>query len=328
MRLEMRMKLTLWAVTVAVLALLAAPLTSEAQQPAKIPRIGVLSVFPLDSPFFQAFRRGLRELGYAEGQNLAVEWRYAQRDPDRVAAELVGLKVDLIVAAGTEAAQAAQRATRTIPVVFTLADEPIALGLVASLARPAGNLTGLTNLNVQLSAKRLELLKEAVPKLSRVAALGAQYPLSSLALREAHVAARTLGIKLQYLETEGPEDLNKLFAEMRKERAEGLLLLPAPQITNNQERIGELALKHRLPGISPQRGFAERGGLMAYGTKVPDLFHRAATFVDKMLKGAKPADLPVEQPTRFELLVNLKTAKALGLRIPPAIGERADQVIE
>ncbi len=310
------------------LGLLVAPLATDAQQPGKMPRIGVLTLFPLDSPFSQAFRRGLRELGYVEGQNLAVEWRFAQRDPDRLAAELVGLKVDLMVAGGTEAAQAAQRATRTIPVVFPLADEPVALGLVASLARPGGNLTGLTSLNVELSAKRLELLREALPKVGRVAVLGARYPLSTLALREAHVAARTLGIKLQYLEMGGPEDLNGLFAEMLKERAEGLLLLPAPPIATHPERIGELARNHRLPGISPVRGFVEHGGLMAYGPNIPEMFHRAATFVDKILKGAKPADLPVEQPTRFELVVNLNTAKALGLTIPRSILIRADQVIE
>jgi putative ABC transport system substrate-binding protein len=321
---------------------LLAPWSAGAQPPAKIPRIGVLHFQPPDHLWFEAFRRGLRELGYVEGHNIAIEWRmasaassvfggpqgYAPSDADRHAVELVGLKVDVIVAGGTWLAQAAQRATRTIPVVFPLSDEPVAMALVASLARPGGNLTGLSTLNVELSAKRLELLKEAVPKLTRVAALGSAYLLARLALTETVVAARTLGIQLQYLATRGPDDLDGLFAEMLKERAGALLVLPSPLTTTLEARIAGLALKHRLPAIFLGRTFVENGGLMGYGPNIADMFHRAASLVDKILKGAKPADLPVEQPTKFELFINLNTAKALGLTTPQTILLRADHVIQ
>ena len=316
---------------VTALAIFLAPLAADAQPAGKIPRIGVLHIFPRDHPFLEAFRRGLRELGYVAGQNLAIEWRLEKGNADRIAAELVGLKVDVIVAGSTGLAYAAQRATRTIPVVFPLSDEPVALGLVASLARPGGNLTGLSTLNAELSAKRLELLKEALPKLSRVAVLGARYVVSKLALREAAFAARSLGIQHQYLEMGeigDPDNLDSLFAEMLKERATALLVLPGVPTATHQARIAGLALKHRLPAIYTARAFAEDGGLMSYGPNVADMFHRAATFVDKILKGAKPADLPVEQPTKFELFVNLKTARALGLTIPQSLLFRADQVIQ
>jgi putative ABC transport system substrate-binding protein len=315
------------------LGILLAPLAADAQQPPKVPRIGALHILPpgAASVHLEAFRQGLRELGYVEGQNIAIEYRYAEGRTDRyaeLAGELAGMKVDVIVVWGVAVAQAAQKATKVIPVVFALADRPDALGLVASLARPGGNLTGLTGLNFELSTKRLELLKDALPKVRRVAALWSPYVLVAPTLEEINAAARTLAIQLQSVEVRGPEDFEGAFARMTKERAGALLVLPGPLTFSYGTRIADLALRHRLPAIFHNREFVEAGGLMSYAPSIPHMSFRAATFVDKILKGAKPADLPVERPTRFELLINLKTAKALGLTIPQAVLIRADQVIQ
>ncbi len=319
------------------LALLAAPLAADAQQAGKVARIGLLSpVSPpppsSPTPVLDAFRQGLRELGWIEGRNLAIAYRYAEGRMDRfpeLAAEFVSLKVDVIVVSGFPAARAATRATSTVPIVMAYVADPVGTGLVASLARPGGNLTGLASFTLELEAKRLELLKEAVPKLRRVAYLwNAAIPEAKGSLRDLQVAARTLGVRLQSVEVRGPEEFESGFTAMIRKRAEGLLVLADPFTVTHQKRIVDLAAKNRLPLVSGFSGFAEAGGLMSYQVNLPDLFHRAAAYVDKILKGAKPADLPVEQPSKFELIINLKTAEALGLTIPPSILVRADRIIE
>ncbi len=323
--------------------LLAAPLGSNAQQPAKIWRIGFLSPnSPSDperpgSPFgergLEAFRQGLRDLGYVEGQNIAIEYRWAEgrfeRLPD-LAAELVRLKVDVIVAVVTQASLAAKNATRTIPIVMVAAGDPLGSGLVAGLAHPGGNVTGPSSMLAEVAGKQLELLKETVPKASRVAVLWnpANAVWQAQMLRETKVAARALGLRLQLLEARGPGELEGAFAAMTRERASALLVQVDVIFALHARRIADLAAKRRLPAMYGSREHVEAGGLMSYAPNIPDLFRRAATYVDKMLKGAKPGDLPVEQPTRFELVVNLKTAKALGLTIPPSVLIRADQVIQ
>jgi len=313
------------------LALLAAPLAAQAQQPGKVPRIGGLVVASPGFPPIEGFRQGLRELGYVEGRNIAVEYRYAEGRADRygaLAAEVVRLEPDMIVVWGTEFTQTVRRVTPTIPIVFALADRPVEMGLVANLARPGGNVTGLTTLSFELSAKRLELLKEGLPKLTRVAALYAPDPRVASTLKEMASAARSLGIRLQPLEARGSEDFDRAFAEMAREQADAVVLLPTALSPTLGARIADLALRRRLPAIGQGREFVTAGALMAYAANWTDIARRAATFVDKVLKGAKPADLPVEQPTKFELSINLKTAKALGLTIPPSLLQRADQVIE
>ncbi len=313
------------------LGIFAAPVASNAQQPGKIPRIGVLSPGSLGpSPLLDAFRQGLRELGYIEGQNIAIEYRFAEAKLERLpdlAAGLVHLKVDVIFTINTPASQAAKNATKTIPIVFTYVAEPAAL--VASLARPGGNVTGLTTIADELSGKRLELLREALPGVSRVAVLWhSASPTSTRVFRETEGASRQLGMRLQPLGVRGPDELQNAFKVATRERAGALIVIEDLVMSSHRTRVLDLAVRSRLPTVSQYREFAEAGGLLSYGAKLPDLFRRAATYVDKILKGAKPADLPVEQPTRFELVVNLKTAKALGLTIPQSILIRADQVIQ
>jgi len=311
--------------------LLAAPLATQAQPVGKVPRIGALVVATPGFPPIEGFRQGLRELGYVEGRNIAVEYRYAAGRTDRygdLAGEVVRLKPDVIVVWGTEFTQTVRRMTPTIPIVFALADRPVEMGLVANLARPGGNVTGLTTLSFELSAKRLELLKEVLPKLTRAAALYGPDPRTASTLKEMASAAQSLGIRLLPVEVRGPEDFDRAFAEMTREQADALVLLPTSLSPTLGARLGDLALKRRLPAIGQGREFVEAGALMAYAANWTDIARRAATFVDKILKGAKPADLPIEQPTKFDLAINLKTAKALGLTIPPSLLQRADQVIE
>jgi putative ABC transport system substrate-binding protein len=315
---------------------LAAPLAAEAQPAGKVPRTGYLSpgfaTDPMRERFLEAFRQGLRELGYVEGQNIAIESRWAEGKDDRLpalAADLVRSKVDVIVAETGAATRAVQLTTRTIPIVMTLVNDPVGSGLVASLARPGGNVTGLTVMSPDLAGKQLQLLKEVVPKVSRVAVLrNPDNPAATAMLREAEAAARALGMRLQTLEARNPPEIDSAFAAMTRERAGALLILPDGVFLSQRSQIAELAVKRLLPSIRQSSAFPEAGGLMSYGANYLDLERRAATFVDKILKGAKPADLPVAQPTKFELVINLRTAKAIGLTIPPALLQRADQVIE
>ncbi|MGH7772698.1 MAG: ABC transporter substrate-binding protein, partial [Candidatus Binatia bacterium] len=297
------------------------------------PRIGYLSAGPSGpSPNIEGFREGLRALGYVEGQNIAIEYRYAAGRDDRLAdlaAELVRLKVDLIVTDSSPAARAAQKATKTIPIVMAASGDPIGTGLIASLSRPGGNITGLTHLSPELSGKRLELLKEVVPKASRVAILwNAANPDKVSDFRETEAAARALRVQLQSLEVRGAEDFDKAFAAATSGRAHALITLSDPLTGSRGRRILDFALKNRLPAMYGERGFVDAGGLMSYGHIPADLHRRAATFVDKILKGTKPADLPVEQPVKFEFVINLKTAKQIGLTIPPNVLVRADKVIK
>ncbi len=312
------------------------PVAAAAQQAAKVPRIGVLAQHRAPSPhLLEAFLQGLRDLGYVEGRNLVIEYRDAEGKVERLpalAAELVTLKVDVIVAPSTVAALAAKHATRTLPIVFAGAVDPVTDGLVTSLARPGGNVTGLSNFALELAGKCLELLKQAVPGVSRVAVLwqpgGSGERTEKGILKEAEVAARALGVRLQVVEARGPADLDRAFSDMTKARAGALTVLGSPLFVNERRRLADLAAKNRLPAVYPGRLYVDAGGLMSYGTNLADLLRRAATYVDKILKGAKPADLPVEQPTKFELVINLKAAKALGLTIPRSVLARADQVIE
>jgi ABC-type uncharacterized transport system substrate-binding protein len=318
--------------------LLAAPLAAEAQ-PATVARIGWLSSGSVNSPEAQvmlnAFQQELRELGYIQGQNIVVEYREAEGDMGRLpslASDLARLKVDLIVAAATPAARAAQRATGTLPIVAVAMGDPIADGLVASLARPGGNVTGNTFLGPELVPKRLELLKEALPRVSRVAALwhpGAYGDRTMTDMvKETKTVARTLSMHLQFVGVRGPDEFARAFSTMTRGRPDALIMLPSPMLFGERKRIVDLAAKYRLPTMYNNRESVQLGGLIAYGTSLSDLYRRAAVYVGKILKGAKPGDLPVEQPTKFELVINLKTAKALGLTIPSSLLQRADQVIE
>ena len=314
---------------------LAAPFGSLAQtQPPKVYRIGLLSGHsPSDTALWhQAFRHGLRDRGWIEGKNVSIDYRYAEGRSDRLpdlAADLVRLKVDVIVASVTPDALAAHKATKAIPIVIVAAGDPVVLGLVESLARPGGNITGLSTMTSELGGKRLELLKEMVPKLSRVAVLwNPQGPASSLGWKDIQLPARQLEIQLHSLEVRSPNDFDNAFADATRARAGALFVLPDPVITPNLKRIAGLAAKSRLPSIFHVSEFADAGGLVTYGPDRADMFRHAATFVDKILKGAKPGDLPVEQPTKFELVVNLKTARALGIKVPNSILVRADKVIE
>jgi ABC-type uncharacterized transport system substrate-binding protein len=322
------------AFVVGTLSLLAAPLAAQAQPAGKVYRIGFLggTSRTANADMTNAFSQGLRELGYVEGQNVAIEYRYAEgkyeRFPDFMN-ELVRLKVDVIVAVPTAAALAAKNATGTIPIVTVAVFDPIESGLVASLARPGTNVTGLTLIaGAEIVGKYLELLKESLPKVSRVAVLwnpaNAAHP--SL-VREAESSARTLGLQLQLAGVRGPDEVDNALAAMARERVGALMVLPDSMFVAERTRLAELATKHRLPAMYGLRLHAEAGGLMAYSANLPDSARRAAAFVDRILKGAKPADLPVERPTKFELVINLKTAKALGLTIPSAVLARADEVI-
>jgi putative tryptophan/tyrosine transport system substrate-binding protein len=305
----------------------------EAQQRGKIPRIGILvgSTAASVADRIEAFRQGLRERGYTEGQNITIEYRYAEGKLVRLselAAELVHLKIDAIVTTGPAATRPAKEATTTIPIVMTFDDDPVGNGFVASLARPGGNITGLTTLWHDLTGKRLELLKEIVPKLSRVAVLGISInPGNAQALRETELAAAAFGLRVQYLEVRNLMDLEAAFREANKERADAILILPSPILNSNRTQLVEFAARSRIPTIYHIPEFVADGGLISYGVNSRDLFRRAATYVDKILKGAKPADLPVEQPAKFELVINLKAAKQIGLTIPPNVLARADKVI-
>jgi len=316
--------------------LLTVPLAVEAQPvSARVPRIGFLALNPGANPHLrEAFLQGLRDLGYVEGRTIVIEYRDAEGKLERLralGAELVALKVDVIVTGGgTPVALAAQQATRTLPVVFSSATDPVTDGLVISLARPGGNLTGLSNLAPELVGKCLEQLKEAVPKVGLVAVLWQPGAIGGRTdmLKPAEVAARALGVRLQFIEAQGPADFDRAFSDMARAHAGALAVLGSAIFNSERRRLVDLAAKHRLPTVYTSRDFVDAGGLMTYGPNLADSFRRAAAYVDKILKGAKPADLPVEQPTKFELVVNLKTATALGLTIPPSLLQRADQVIQ
>ena len=315
--------------------LLASPRASEAQQAGKVPRIGYLrSTSPSDRPpLLDAFRQGLRELGWVEGRNIVIDYRYAEGRFDRLpdlAAELVRLKVDIIVASPTPAAAAAKNATGTIPIVMIAVSDPVGLGLIASLARPGGNVTGSSySAGPEIIGRILELLKETVPKVRRVAILSnPANPSQPLSIRELKVAARSLGVQLQLLEAQGPNEFDGAFAAMATERVGALVVMSDSMLNSHRTRLADLAARSRLPAAYGLRENVEAGGLVSYGPSVRDLFRRSATYVDKILKGAKPADLPVERPTKFDLVINLKTVKALGLTIPQSLLGRADEVIQ
>jgi len=317
--------------------LLAAPLAAEAQPAAKIARIGLLGGNDpvVSAHLLEAFRQGLRDLGYVEGRNVLIEYRFAEGKFERLpalAAELVALKVDVILATTVLTAVAAKQAIKTIPIVFFAAADPIRSGLVTSLARPGGNVTGLSVLSPELIGKRLELLKQAVPGISRVAILwepdGGGERTDKDMLKRAEVAGQALGVRLQYVEARGPADFDRAFSDMTRAHAGALTVLPSPMFFNERRHLVDLAAKHRLPAGYAWREGADAGDLISYGPSIADLYRRAATYVDKILKGAKPGDLPIEQPTKFELIINLKTAQALGLTIPQSLLRQADQVIE
>jgi putative ABC transport system substrate-binding protein len=310
------------------------PLTLRAQQAANIRRIGFLgnSTAALEANLVAPFREGLRELGYEEGRNIVVEYRWAEGKYERfprLIAELAALNVEVIVTAGTPAAQAVQRAATSIPLVVAAFGDPVGVGLVASLARPGGNITGFTALAPELEGKRLELLREIVPQLSHVAVLwNPANAFMAATEREVETAAKILGIKVLSLGVRTPEELDTAFASILNERPGALNVLADRLFLHNRTRIMDFAARHRLPGVHAYRELVEAGGLMSYGPSYADMHRRAATYVDKILKGAKPADLPVQAPTKFELVINLKVAKALGLTVPPTLVARADEVIE
>jgi putative tryptophan/tyrosine transport system substrate-binding protein len=315
------------------LVLLAVAVTAEAQQPKKIPRIGFLSATSPSTTAarVEAFRRGLSDLNYVEGKNIVIEYRYAEGKLDRVrelAVELVRLKVDVIVSGGPSATRPAKEATRTIPIVMGQDTDPVGNGFVASLARPGGNITGLSTLAPEISGKQLELLKEIIPRLARVAFLGmSNEPGNAQALREIELAARAHGIKLQNLDIRDSKDIENGFRQASQGRADAVLIPQLPIVASQRTKIVDLAIKSRLPAVYGQAEYVDIGGLIYYGPSITELFRRAASYVDKILKSAKPADLPVEQPTKFEFVINLKTAKQIGLTIPPNVLARADRVI-
>jgi putative ABC transport system substrate-binding protein len=316
----------------ALCAMLLAPcFAAAAQQPGKLPRVGILFIGGRDQPHLESFKQGLRERGYVEGKNLILEYRYAEGKRDRLeglAAELVRDQVDVIVTTGNVSARAARAATQTIPIVMT-SGNPVAPGLAKSLAQPGGNVTGLTVMLSDLSGKRLEILKETLPKMVRTAVLWApQEQESVLGFDETAIAAKAFSLRVHGAQIQTADDLEPTFREIAKARYDGLAVILSSLTTLNSKRIVELAVKHRLPGIYPTRQFAEEGGLMAYGPIIGDLYRRAAVYVDKILKGTKPADLPVEQPMKFEFIINLKAAKQIGLTIPPNVLVRADRVIK
>jgi putative ABC transport system substrate-binding protein len=324
---------TLGLLVILALGLLVVPLAAEAQPVGKVPRIGVLGPRPAAAFVFQieTFRQGLLELGYLEGQHLVIEYRYAEENLElpALAAELVHLPVDVLVTWTTPAIQAAQQATTTIPIVMAASGDPIRTGFVASLARPGGNITGLTILSAELSAKRLELLTQLVPGLARVAVLWTPAnPAIVLEWQATQEAARRLGVQVQSLEIRGPDDFARAFAAATQEHAQALYQTTDALFARHRAQILDFAARSRLPTSFHSRPFAEAGGLMSYGPNHAALWRRAATYVDKILKGAKPADLPVEQPTTFELVINLKTAQTLGLTIPPSLLFQADKVIK
>jgi len=326
----MKKKITVLTLSAMLFALC---VPAETQQPKKVHRMGFLSSRSPDAEKSRlaAFQQGLQELGYVVGKNILVEKRYAAGQFDRLpdlAAELIRLKVDVLVTTGTPAARAAKNATDTIPIVIGNAGDPVGTGLVASLARPGGNVTGLSVLNTEVSGKRLELLKEVVPRLSRVAVLlNPANPINPLQVAEIQSAALALGVTLLPLEVKKADDIDRGFIAMKKERTGALIVLGDPLLEIHRTRLAELAVKNHLPAIYSLGPYVEAGGLMSYGTNFDDVYRRAAIYVDKILKGAKPADLPVEQPTKFEFIINLKAAKQIGLTIPPNVLARADRVI-
>jgi putative ABC transport system substrate-binding protein len=311
-------------------SLLATPLAAEGQQAGKVWRIGVLG--NENSAPWEGFRQGLRDLGYVDGRNVTMQWRWSEGRTDRLPAlalELVQLKVDIIVASGTQAVRAAKQATGTIPIVMAVSAHPDKIGLVESLARPGGNVTGLDNVGPDLKGKQLQLLKEVTPKVSRVAVLWNPANLvETFGFKEMMAAAAVIGLEIQSIDVRTPDDYLAAFATVTASRADALYAFGNPVNFKSRQLIADFALRSRLPSIYEERLFVQAGGLMSYAPSFTDLFRRAATYVDKILKGAKPADLPVEQPTKYELVINLKTAKALGLTIPPSLLQRADQVIE
>jgi len=321
---------------ISLVALNAVWLVADAQQAAKVARIGFLSLDLAGNPRGpESFRQGLRDLGYVDGRNVVIEYRDAEGTPERLpalAADLSALKVDVLLAPTTPAALAAKQATKTIPIVFAVASDPITSTLVTSLSRPGGNVTGLSIVSADLVGKRLELLTQAVPGVSRVAFLWQPGGLGERTekdmLMKAEGAARALGVRPLFVEVRGPVDLDKAFSDMTKARADALTVLPSNMLINERKRLVDLAAKHRLPAVYPWVEAVDAGGLMSYGPNTADLYRRAATYVDKILKGSKPGDLPVEQPTTFELVINLKPAKSLGLAIPQSLLLRADKVIE
>jgi putative tryptophan/tyrosine transport system substrate-binding protein len=305
----------------------------EAQEPKNIPRLGFLSAATaqIDGDRLAVFREGLRELGYIETKNILIESRYAEGKLERLpdlAAELVRLNVNIIITAGNEAVQAAKNATQTIPIVMAFSGDPVGAGFVASLARPGGNITGLSRINVELTAKRLELLNETIPRATRIAVLyNPEGRVPVLALKEAQAAARKLGLQIQALQMQAPQDIENAFQSAARERAGAVMTLPGGFTGFYRTRIVNLAAKSRLPAMYNNRRFVDDGGLMSYASDQREEFRRATLYVDKILKGAKPAELPVEQPTKFDLVINLKTAKQIGLTIPPNVLARADKVI-
>jgi putative ABC transport system substrate-binding protein len=327
----MNMRIVFWLLAT---VLLTTASVAQAQPPGNPPRIGFLitSSPSVIAPRLDAFRQRFRELGYVEGKNIAVERRHADGKLDRLpelAAELVRINVDVIVTSGPTSTRPAKAATSTIPIVMTFDDDPVGSGFIASLARPGGNVTGLSTLAPEISGKQLELLKEILPKLARVTVIGTSSRQGTAqSLKELQSAAAVLGVKVQYLDVEHPKDIEIAFRAATKDRADAFLVLQSPLFNPQRVQIAEFALKNRLPAIYPRREFVEEGGLMSYGVSISDLDRRAATYVDKILKGAKPANLPVEQPTKFEFIINLKTAKQIGLTIPPNVLARSDKVIK
>ena len=321
-----------WAGLLAILVLFVGCVgIVKAQQPKKVPRVGILFIGSRNQPHLEAFKQGLRERGYTEDKNIFLEYRYAEGNNDRLpqlAAELVRDKVDVMVTTASVGALAARSVTKTIPIVMT-SGNPLESGLAASLAKPGGNVTGLTVLSVDLSGKRVELLRETFPKTARIAALQSPQDFEAGAgYKETQEAAQAFSLRLHPVEVQSAKDFEQAFAQMDKARESALLVILSPLMTLNSRRIVELALKYRLPGMYPTKQFAEEGGLMAYGPLIADLYRRAATYVDKILKGAKPGELPVEQPTKFELVINLQSAKQIGVTIPPSVLARADRVIK
>jgi putative ABC transport system substrate-binding protein len=332
----MRTKIFHWLLAT---VLLTTASISSAQQPTKIPRVGILFIGGRDQPHLESFKQGLRERGYTEGKNIVLEYRYAEGNVDRLpslAAELVQLKVDVIVTTSGNSARAAAETTKTIPIVLTTGADPVKTGLAESLAKPGRNVTGLSLIEEDLSGKRLEILKETFPKMTRMAYLWNPVAVSyspasrtsgNLSYDQVEKATKTVGVQLLSYKVRTLTEIEKAFADMTKVRPHALLVLQSPVMTLNSKRIVELALQQHLPGMYPSNQFAQEGGLMAYGPVIAELYRRAATYVDKILKGANPGDLPVEQPMKFELVINLKTAKQLGLTIPPNVLARADRVV-
>jgi putative ABC transport system substrate-binding protein len=315
--------------------LLVAPWVSEAQQAGKIYRIGLLDFStpdPARQAWWNVFRQRMRELGYVEGQNIAFEPRWAQSDDNRllkVTAELIGLKVDLIVTSGQTAALGAKKVTSTVPIVMATGSDPVALGLATSLRQPGGNVTGVASISSDLAGKRLELLRNVAPRVSRVAILGDERDAGArLIVEGTEAAAKTAGLTIQRIPVGSAAGLEGAFATMVRDRAGAIIIVSTARLFSYRKRIADLAVKHRLPTVVGLREYAEAGALVSYGTDFSDLFRRAAFYADKILKGAKPGDLPIEQPTKFELVINLKTAKALDLTVPPSLLERADEVIQ